>query len=61
MVVMEDLKSEIINKEVEESVDKTASVLYDDYTGYAKLEEVITNHYAVVEPSKQKSQRYFLG
>lgn len=59
MVVMEDLKSETINKEVGKSVDKTASVLSDGYTGYAKLKEVITNHYVVVEPDKQKSAKIF--
>lgn len=53
MVVMEDLKSETMNKEVEKAVDKTASVLSDGYTGYAKLKEVITNHYVVVEPNKE--------
>jgi transposase-like protein len=59
MVVMEDLKSETINKEVGKSVDKMASVLSDGYTGYAKLKEVITNHYVVVEPDKQKSAKIF--
>ena len=59
MVVMEDLKSETINKEVGKSVDKTASVLSDGYKGYAILKEVITNHYIVVEPEKQKSAKIF--
>ena len=53
------MKSETINKEVAKSVDKTASVLSDGYTGYAKLKEVITNHYVVVEPDKQKSAKIF--
>jgi hypothetical protein len=59
MVVMEDLKSETINKEVGKSVDKTGSVLSYDYTGYAELKEVITNHYVVVEPDKKKSAKIF--
>jgi ribosomal protein S27E len=59
MVVMEDLKSETINKEVEKAVDKEATVLSDGYTGYAKLKEVISNHYVVVEPNKQKSAKVF--
>lgn len=59
MVVMEDLKSETINKEVEKAVDKEATVLSDGYTGYAKLKEVISNHYVVVEPNKQKSAIVF--
>ena len=59
MVVMEDLKSETINAEVEKSVNKTASVLSDGYTGYAKLKEVIANHYVVVEPDKKKSAKVF--
>lgn len=54
---MEDLKSETINKEVGKSVDKTASVLSDGYTGYPKHKEVITNHYVVVELDKQKSTK----
>jgi transposase-like protein len=59
MVVMEDLKSETINKEVEKSVEKTASVLSDGYKGYSKLKEVIAKHYVVVEPDKQKSAKVF--
>jgi hypothetical protein len=59
MVVMEDLKSETINREVEKSVDTAATILTDGYTGYAKLKEVITNHYVVVEPNKQKSAKIF--
>ena len=59
MVVMEDLKSETINKEVVKSVQKTASVLSDGYKGYNKLREVITNHYVVVEPDKHKSAKIF--
>lgn len=37
MVVMEDLKAKSINKEVEKLVEKTAIVITDGYTGYAKL------------------------
>lgn len=59
MVVMEDLKSDTINKEVVKAVDKTASVLSDGYTGYVKLKEIIKNHYVVVEPNKQKSAKVF--
>jgi transposase-like protein len=59
MVVMENLKSETINKEVEKAIDKEATVLSDGYTGYAKLKEVISNHYVVVEPNKQKSAIVF--
>lgn len=61
MVVMEDLKSESINKEIVKSVDKTASGLSDGYTGYAILKEVITNHYVVVELNKQNSAKIFPG
>lgn len=56
---MEDLKSETINEEVVKSVDKTASGLSDGYTGYAKIKEVITNHYVVMEPDKQKPVKIF--
>lgn len=59
MVVMEDLKSKTINKEVEKAIDKEATVLSDGYTGYAKLKEVISSHYVVVEPNKQKSALVF--
>ncbi|WP_417941878.1 transposase [Flavobacterium sp. RS13.1] len=47
MVVMEDLKSETINKEIQKSVEKTASVICDRYKGYSKLKEVIAKHQVV--------------
>jgi ribosomal protein S27E len=59
MVVMDDLKSESINKEVDKSVKKSATVLSDGYTGYAKLKEVISKHNTVVEPNKKKSAVIF--
>uniref|UniRef100_UPI004048AEA0 IS1595 family transposase n=1 Tax=Flavobacterium sp. TaxID=239 RepID=UPI004048AEA0 len=59
MVVMEDLKAESINKEVEKAIDKNATVLTDGYTGYAKLKEKITKHKVVVEPNKAKSAVIF--
>lgn len=57
MVVMEDLKAKSINKEVEKLVEKTACVLTDGYTGYAKLKEKIAHHEIVVEPNKTKSAK----
>ena len=59
MVIMEDLKAESINKEVEKGVNKSASVLTDGYTGYCKLKDVITKHIVVVEPNKTKSAKVF--
>lgn len=59
MVVMDDLKSESINKKVEKSVKETAEVLSDGYRGYAKLKEVISKHDVVVEPNKTKSAVIF--
>ncbi len=59
MVVIEDLKSETINKVVVKTVEKTAYVLSDGYKGYNKIKEVITNHYVVVEHNKQKSSKIF--
>lgn len=59
MVVMEDLKSETINKEVLKGVDKSSRVLTDGYTGYGKLKEIIAKHYVVVEPDKKKAEKVF--
>jgi hypothetical protein len=59
MVVMEDLTSESINKEVRNSVKKTAEVLSDGYKGYAKLKKVITKHNVIVEADKKKSAVVF--
>lgn len=44
MIVMQDLKSKSINKEIEDSVDKDTVVLSDAYKGYSKLEEIIKEH-----------------
>lgn len=59
MVVMEDLTAQSINKEVGKSVENTASVITDGYTGYAKLKEKIAHHEIVVEPNKTKSEKVF--
>ena len=59
MVVMEDLKSETFNAEVGKSVNITAPVLSYGYTGYAKLIDVIANHYVVIETNKEKSAKIF--
>ena len=59
MVVMEDLKSETINKEVEKTVEKSASVISDGYKGYVKLKSVISKHEVVIEPDKTKSAKVF--
>jgi len=59
MTVMEDLKAKTINKEVEKSVQKSATVLTDGYRGYNKLIEVIAKHNIVVEPNKVKSAKVF--
>jgi ribosomal protein S27E/transposase-like protein len=59
MVVMENLTAESINKEVEKSVNKTATALTDGYTGYVKLKDKISRHDVVVEPNKTKSEKVF--
>ena len=59
MVVMNDLKADSINGEVEKTVNETASALTDGYKGYAKLKEKITTHHVVVEPNKTKSAKIF--
>ena len=59
MVVMEDLKAESINKEVEKAVNNTASALTDGYKGYSKLKEKISHHQVEVEPNKTKSAKVF--
>jgi hypothetical protein len=55
MVVME------VNKEVQKSVEKTASVLSDGYKGYSKLKEVTAKHQVVVEPDKINLKSFSLG
>jgi transposase-like protein/ribosomal protein S27E len=59
MVVMENLKAKSINREVEKSVEETASGLTDGYKGYVKLKEKIAHHKVVVEPDKNKSAKVF--
>jgi transposase-like protein len=59
MTVMEDLKAETINKEVQKSVEKSAEILTDGYSGYNKLKEVIAKHNVVVESNKTKSAKVF--
>lgn len=59
MVVMEDLKSISINKEVEKYVSKTASALTDGYKGYARLKEKIAHHQIVIEADKAKAAKVF--
>jgi len=44
MIVMPDLKSERINNEVKNNVDKETVVLSDAYRGYNKLNELIKEH-----------------
>ena len=47
MIVMNDLKANSINKEVEAVVDRDTIVLSDGYRGYSKLEMVIKQHIAI--------------
>ena len=47
MIVMNDLKANNINKEVEKVVDCDTIVLSDGYRGYNKLEMVIKQHIAI--------------
>ena len=44
MIVMNDLKSISINKEVESLVDEKTAVISDGYNGYNKLELVVKQH-----------------
>lgn len=41
MVVMEDLKSESINKTIEAKVDENSVGITDKYLGYVKLKDII--------------------
>jgi len=59
MVVMEDLKAKTINKEVEELVEKSATILTDGYKGYNKLIDVIAKHHVIIEPNKTKAAKVF--
>lgn len=59
MKVMEDLKRDSINNQVEKSTEKETTALTDGYRGYNKLKEVITNHIVKIEPDKQKAAKIF--
>ena len=59
MVVMEDLKSASINREVEKSINREASALTDGYKGYSRLKEKIAHHQIVIEADKTKSAKVF--
>ena len=59
MVVMEDLSSKTINKEVAKVVEESATVLTDGYKGYAKLKGVISKDLVIIEPDKNKSAKVF--
>ena len=59
MVVMEDLTADSINKKVGKSVEKSASVFTNGYTGYSKLKGKIAHHDIVIEPNKRKSAKIF--
>ena len=57
MILMPDLKSKSINKEIEKNVDKETVVLSDAYAGYNKLEEVIKKHNIVNTSQIKKSHK----
>ena len=59
MVVMEDLKSKTINREVGKSVEKLAIILSDRYRGYSQLKKVISKHEVIIEPNKTKAAKVF--
>ena len=59
MVVMEDLKSKTINREVGKSVEKSAIILSDGYRGYSQLKKVISKHEVIIEPNKTKAAKVF--
>ncbi len=44
MIIMDDLRADSINKEVETAVDKDTVVVSDAYIGYNKLEEIVKQH-----------------
>jgi transposase-like protein len=59
MKVMEDLKRDSINNQIEKSVEKTTTALTDGYRGYNKLKEVLLNHIVKIEPDKKKAAKLF--
>jgi len=59
MKVMEDLKAETINKEVDMHIDKQSNALTDGYRGYNKLKQVIAGHQIIIEPDKTKAAKMF--
>lgn len=59
MSVMEDLKVEKINIEVQKSIEKISEMLTDAYKLFNQLKEVIAKHKVGVEPNKTKSVKVF--
>jgi hypothetical protein len=59
MSVMEDLKVEKINIEVQKSIEKTPEMLTDVYKRFNQLKEVIAKHNVGEEPDKTKSVKVF--
>ncbi len=57
MVTMDDLSSIGINYEVAKSVNKQSSLLTDGYHSFARLNEVVANHKAIVTPSKEAHKK----
>lgn len=57
--VMEDLKAEKINIEVQKSIEKTSDMLTDAYKLFNQLKEVIAKHKVGEEPNKTKSVKVF--
>jgi transposase-like protein len=59
MKVMEDLKADTINEEVEKHLSNQATALTDGYRGYTKLKQVISSHQILIEPDKAKAAKLF--
>jgi len=59
MKVMEDLKADTINQEVDKHIDKQTNALTDGYRGYNKLKQVIAGHQIIIEPDKTKAAKLF--
>jgi hypothetical protein len=47
MIVMEDLKGERINSQVEQSVEDKTSAITDSYRGYNKINEILKDHQVI--------------
>jgi hypothetical protein len=53
MIIMDNLKNDSINYEVERAIDKRSTLLTDGMAGFSKLNEVVKTHHYLIIPKKE--------